>query len=152
MSRRKKLDATILADAVSAVKSGVLSLRGAEEAYEINRESIRRAVLSSEEGKMIGNGAGRPTLIPQEIELRLVEYIDKRGDMNIGPSAFQLRKKGMELLKASPCGDSYLSQRKRHDLLGKDWLRAFMKRHILSRHTPQPLELSRVGIRRCRCR
>ena len=64
MLRRKKLDATILADTVSAVESGVLSLRGAEEAYEINRESIRRAVLSSEEGKMIGNGAGRPTLIP----------------------------------------------------------------------------------------
>ena len=141
MSKRKKLNDDNLTQAMEAVKSKTLSIRAAAEAYDINRESLRRRVAKGE----VGKGAGRPNVLPDDVEQKLVGYIKKRCEMNIGVTSLQLRKKAMEVLAVSPHRDHYQSRRKDEQFMGRRWLRAFLERHNLSRHTPQSLEMSRIG-------
>ena len=71
MSKRKKLNDDNLTQAMEAVKSKTLSIRAAAEAYDINRESLRRRVAKGE----VGKGAGRPNVLPDDVEQKLVGYI-----------------------------------------------------------------------------
>ena len=135
--KRKLWSSESMAAAVRSVREG-MGLRESARLYNVPVESLRRRVVSSVD---LDCKSGPPTVLNEDEEDRLAQYVVEMADMGFGLSPEDVRYTAFRIADAS--GRPHPFQ---NGMAGYAWLEGFRARHPrLAVHTAQSLSHSRAA-------
>lgn len=126
-----------MAAAVENVVSGKLGLREASRLYNLPIESLRRRVVGINEVRC---RPGPPTVLSDEVEDQLANYLVKMADMGYGLSRETVMKMAFDIAEKTKSKHPF-----KDGTAGRAWFDGFRRRHPkLTIRAPQPLSHCRA--------
>ncbi|KAL5010141.1 hypothetical protein ScPMuIL_012446 [Solemya velum] len=120
-AKRSKYDMESLQKAVVSVRNGEMSLRAASRYYGVPVMTIQDRVKGRVDD---GASAGRPSVLPLEVENRLVEKLKIAAQQGFGLTRRMLQVRVARLVRSLKIKTPF-----RNGVPGKDWLAGFLARH-----------------------
>ena len=137
MAKRKLWTDESMRAATRAVKDNDMSLREASRLYNVPFETLRRRVTESVE---LGCRPGPATVLSDDEEEQLANYLIKMADMGFGLSPDTVKRLAYKIVERSGRKHPF-----RDEKAGRAWFDGFRRRHPkLTIRSPQPLSYCRA--------
>lgn len=122
--------------AVQCVKDGSKGLREAARLYNVPVETLRRHAIGE-----CGSRPGPPTVLTEEEEDKLAEYLIQMSDMGFGLNRETVMEMAYKIVEKLGRNHPF-----KHERAGRAWFEGFQRRHPnLTLRKPQPLSYCRAA-------
>lgn len=137
---KQKYSPEDLENALSAVKEGRLSQKGASRVYNVPRATLilKLKGWKSRKTTSVDCKLGRPVELGEEVEQKLADHIKTMSRWGFG-----LTRKEIITLVATYVQKNHIKNRFKAGIPGKDWFSAFSHRHRLSCKKPSKRQIIR---------
>lgn len=136
--KRKTWDPEQMKKAIDAVRSKTMGYKKAVKMFGVPRTTLRRLVHDlGESEKIVEKPLGRKTVLPPNIEKKLVEYILLMEAKYYGLTRIDVRRMAYQLALKNNIPNNFTKE-----IAGRSWLDLFLRRHKHELSLRKPLGTS----------